>query len=74
MIKLDEDYFNKFLGTERKLFFFLKKKESRHLPPDKFTTTGRVIFHESNSNYKLMQFFKWSENEKKRRRSIDNIC
>ena len=43
------NYFNKFLGTERKLFFTLKKRISSSytpLPPDKFTTTGRVIFHQ----------------------------
>ena len=44
------NYFNKFLGAERKLFFTLKKKRISSpyapFPPDKFTSTGRVIFHQ----------------------------
>ena len=51
------NYFNKFLGTERKLFFTLKKKRISSsytpLPPDKFTTTGRVIFHEWSVEFEL---------------------
>ena len=64
-----------FRDRKKIILFFKKKKNLVTFPPINLWLLEESSFMSdlSNSNYKLMQFFKWSENEKKRRRSIDNI-